>query len=68
VVIRDCYLGAHIKDAPWTDMSGFSWKDARFFEFHNYGPGAGVNENRPQLEHAHAAEFTIRTYLNGWFG
>jgi pectinesterase/pectate lyase len=66
VVIRNSWLGSHIKvEGPWTDMSGFSWKDARLFEFRNFGPGAGVNENRPQLDPAHAGDYTVRTYLEG---
>jgi pectin methylesterase-like acyl-CoA thioesterase len=65
VVYRDSTLGAHIKSAPWTDMSGFSWKDARFFEYHNTGSGAGVNSNRPQLTDAQAPTYTPQRYLAG---
>jgi pectin methylesterase-like acyl-CoA thioesterase len=65
VVYRDTTLGSHIKSAPWTDMSGFSWKDARFFEYHNTGSGAGVNSNRPQLTDAQAPTFTPQRYLTG---
>jgi pectate lyase len=65
VVFRDSYLGPQISDAPYTEMSGFPWETARFFEYHNFGPGAGVNENRPQLDPAHADDFTRATYLAG---
>ncbi|MCZ2835966.1 pectinesterase family protein [Modestobacter sp. VKM Ac-2985] len=65
VVIRDTELPAAIKSAPWTDMSGFSWTEARFSEFQNTGPGAGVNENRPQLSAAEAEQYTKWDYLAG---
>jgi pectinesterase len=66
VVYRETALPATIKTAqPWTDMSGFSWKDARFFEYHNTGPGAGVNANRPQLTDAQASQYTPAAYLAG---
>ena len=66
VVIRDSVLGAHIITAgPWTDMSGFSWKDARFYEYNNSGSGATVNSNRPQLSSSSAASYTAAKYLAG---
>jgi pectinesterase len=66
VLIRDSSLGAHIRTAqPWTDMSGFSWKDARLFEYHNSGAGATVNSNRPQMSDATAANYTVPKYLAG---
>jgi pectin methylesterase-like acyl-CoA thioesterase len=68
VVYRDSSLGAHIKSAPWTDMSGFSWKDARFFEYKNSGAGAGTNSNRPQLTDAQAPTYTPQKYLAGTDG
>ncbi|WIX99494.1 pectinesterase family protein [Amycolatopsis mongoliensis] len=68
VVVRETVLPAAIKPAPWTDMSGFSWKDARFFEYHNTGPGAGTGADRPQLSTAQAATFTAQRYLAGGDG
>ena len=65
VLFRESTLGAHIKDAPWTNMSGFSWKDARFSEYKNTGSGAGVNGNRPQLTDSQAASYTPQRYLAG---
>jgi pectinesterase len=65
VVFRETVLSAAIKPAPWTDMSGFSWKDARFFEYHNTGPGAGTGADRPQLTAAQAATLTPQRYLAG---
>ncbi|MFL6142170.1 MAG: hypothetical protein ACJ72N_09950 [Labedaea sp.] len=66
VVIRETTLPAAIKSAPWTDMSGFSWRDARFFEFHNTGPGAETGADRPQLTATQAAQFTVANYLGDW--
>lgn len=65
VLYRSCTLDAHIKDAPWTDMSGFSWQDARFFEYGNGGAGAAVNSSRPQMSSATATQYTPTAYLAG---
>jgi len=66
VVIRETWLDAAVAAEPWTDMSGFSWRDARFFEYRNTGPGAGTGASRPQLRASDAASFTARTYLGDW--
>ncbi|MFF7985129.1 pectinesterase family protein [Streptomyces sp. NPDC007901] len=69
LVIRQTSLPAAVKTAgPWTDMSGYSWKNARFFEYRNTGAGAGVNSNRPQLTDSQAANYTARKYLAGTDG
>lgn len=68
VLIRDSWLGAHISGAPWTDMSGFSWREARFHEFNNIGPGSRITPDRPQLEPGRAQEFTLEAYLRGTDG
>ncbi|MEJ3745998.1 pectinesterase family protein [Actinomycetes bacterium KLBMP 9797] len=65
VLYRESTMDAHIKPAPWTDMSGFSWRDARFFEYHNTGAGAAVTADRPQLPEADAATYTAQRYLAG---
>jgi pectinesterase len=65
VLFRECVLSAHIRDDPWTDMSGFSWKDARFAEYLNTGAGAAVTSSRPQLNATQAAAYTPSTYLAG---
>ncbi|WP_458780237.1 pectinesterase family protein [Arthrobacter sp. D3-16] len=65
VLVRDSWLGAHISGAPWTDMSGFSWREARFHEFNNNGPGSRITPDRPQLEPGRAQEFTLEAYLRG---
>ncbi|WP_258803493.1 pectinesterase family protein [Pseudarthrobacter sp. NS4] len=68
VLVRDSWLGAHISGTPWTDMSGFSWREARFHEYNNRGPGAQVTPDRPQLPGAEAGNFTVRNYLQGTDG
>jgi pectinesterase len=68
VLIRDSWLGAHISGTPWTDMSGFSWREARFHEYNNRGPGAQVTADRPQLPGAEAGNYTARDYLQGMDG
>ncbi|MCO6010498.1 pectinesterase family protein [Actinoallomurus purpureus] len=65
VLFRECTLGAHVRDDPWTDMSGFSWKTARFSEYTNTGAGAAVNANRPQLSASQAPSYTPARYLAG---
>jgi pectinesterase len=65
VLYRDVVMDPHIRDDPWTDMSGFSWRAARFFEFGSTGAGATVNGNRPQLSSATAAQYTPAAYLAG---
>ncbi|MEN3359881.1 MAG: hypothetical protein V7637_3863 [Mycobacteriales bacterium] len=68
VLIRDTWLPTAIKDSPWTDFSGFSWREARLAEYRNLGPGAAVTADRPQLDGATAAGFTARDYLAGTDG
>lgn len=65
--VRDTTLSAAIRPAPWTDMSGFSWKDDRFAEYRNDGPGAGTaGSDRPQLGDGEAAGQEIADWLGGW--
>ncbi|KMS71947.1 pectate lyase [Streptomyces viridochromogenes] len=68
VLIRDTLLPAAIKASPWTDMSEFSWKDARFTEYGNYGPGAAVTADRPQMSDEAARSHTVSDYLKGTDG
>ncbi|NUT47525.1 MAG: pectin esterase [Saccharothrix sp.] len=65
VVFRDSVLGAHVKSSPWTDMSGFSWRDARFFEYQNTGAGSTITADRPQLTSPQAGALTPQRYLAG---
>ncbi|MFM9458470.1 PemB family protein [Streptomyces europaeiscabiei] len=69
-MIRDTELPAGVTTRqPWTDMTpDYSWRNARLFEYHNSGPGAGVNSNRPQLTDAQASDYTVEKYLAGTDG
>ncbi|WP_236241632.1 pectinesterase family protein [Streptomyces sp. CC228A] len=65
--VRDTRLSAAVKAKPWTDMSGFSWKDGRFAEYRNTGPGAGpASADRPHLTDAQAADQEVADWLAGW--
>ncbi|WP_456115229.1 pectinesterase family protein [Streptomyces scopuliridis] len=68
VLFRDTELPAAIKSSPWTDMSGFPWREARFAEYRTYGPGAAVTPDRPQLPDADAAVHQVSNYLTGTDG
>ncbi|MFG2429766.1 pectinesterase family protein [Streptomyces sp. NPDC048590] len=64
---RQTTLSSAVKSAPWTDMSGFSWKDDRFAEYKNTGPGSGAaSSNRPQLSDSQAAGQETADWLAGW--
>lgn len=65
--VRNTTLSAAIRTAPWTDMSGFSWKDDRFAEYRNKGAGAGAaSTDRPQLTDAQAAGQEVADWLGDW--
>ncbi|SMQ17304.1 pectinesterase [Streptomyces sp. Ag82_O1-12] len=65
--VRNTGLSNAIKSAPWTDMSGFSWKDDRFAEYKNSGAGAGsASSERPHLTDAQAANQEVADWLAGW--
>ena len=66
-VVRDSLLSAAVRETPWTDMSGFSWRDDRFAEYHNTGPGAGqASADRPQLSDEQAASYEPADWLGDW--
>jgi pectin methylesterase-like acyl-CoA thioesterase len=65
VLYRGVVMDAHIRNDPWTDMSGFSWRNARFSEYSSTGAGAVVNSNRPQMSASTAAQYTPTAYLAG---
>ncbi|MGW4020340.1 pectinesterase family protein [Streptomyces sp. NPDC005009] len=65
--VRNTTLSAAIRTAPWTDMSGFSWKDDRFAEYRNSGSGSGpAGSDRPHLTDAQAADQEVADWLAGW--
>ncbi|WP_405472012.1 pectinesterase family protein [Streptomyces canus] len=65
--VRNTSLSGAIKSTPWTDMSGFSWKDDRFAEYKNTGAGSGAaSSNRPQLTDAQATGQEVADWLGDW--
>nr|BFE82471.1 hypothetical protein GCM10020093_050720 [Planobispora longispora] len=44
-------------------MSGLNWREARLSEYLNRGPGAAVNNDRPQLTREQAEDFDPEDYL-----
>ncbi|NEB03922.1 pectinesterase family protein [Streptomyces sp. SID13726] len=65
--VRNTSLSAAVKSTPWTDMSGFSWKDDRFAEYKNTGTGAGpASTDRPQLTDAQASAQETADWLGDW--
>ncbi|GAA3833071.1 pectinesterase family protein [Streptomyces phyllanthi] len=65
--VRNSTLSAAIKSTPWSDMGGFSWKDDRFAEYKNTGPGSGsASSNRPQLTDAQATGQEVADWLGNW--
>ncbi|MGW7051057.1 pectinesterase family protein [Streptomyces sp. NPDC054887] len=67
VTVRNSTLSAAIKRTPWTDMGGFSWKDDRFAEYMNTGPGAGPKSiDRPHLTDTQAAAQDVSDWLGDW--
>lgn len=62
----NCELGAHINEEGWTSMSGVQPETERYYEYHNTGAGAIINEKRPQLTDEEAAEWTTINVLKGW--
>ncbi|MFF5452547.1 pectinesterase family protein [Streptomyces sp. NPDC012950] len=67
VTVRDSELSAAIKRAPWSDMGGFPWKQDRFAEYGNTGPGAGpASTERPHLTAAQAASQKVSDWLGNW--
>jgi pectinesterase len=65
-VIRQSLIGAHIGPAAWSDFGAWPWEDARFAEYRNFGPGALLTPDRPQLTDADAASYTPATFLGDW--
>ncbi|MFF1305615.1 pectinesterase family protein [Streptomyces sp. NPDC058307] len=65
--VRNTSLSAAIRTTPWTDMSGFSWKDDRFAEYKNTGAGSGAaSSDRPQLTDAQATGQEVADWLGDW--
>lgn len=70
VVYLRCYLGQHIRSEGWS-----AWNDndnhltARYAEYKNYGPSAGVAGRvkwARQLSDEEAAKITLKSVFNDW--
>ncbi|WP_051344273.1 pectinesterase family protein [Alicyclobacillus herbarius] len=69
VTVRNTWISKAINTEHWCDWTSppFAWRDARFYEYHNRGPGARqVADDVPQLTSGQAQQFTIAHYLAGW--
>ena len=49
-IFIECYMSSVLREMPYDDMSGNSYKNARFAEFYTYGEGFKVNNGRIQLD------------------
>lgn len=75
-VFMNCYLDDHIGTEGYAPISAVDstgsriWfeiePDSRFFEYCNYGPGAIISPNRPQLDPEAAKWYTAEQVLAGW--
>ena len=64
-IIRESSIGAHIGSTAWSDFGTWPWRDARFAEYRNVGPGAVASPDRTQLTDDEAATCTVATFLRG---
>lgn len=65
-VFMKCELADIIREDGWKEqMGGFLSKNARLYEYENYGPGAAEHERRKVLSQDEAAEYTKERVL-GW--
>ncbi|MGY1495853.1 pectinesterase family protein [Streptomyces sp. QTS52] len=66
-VVRDTQIASVVTEThPWTDMTpDYPWSQARFKEYRNSGPGAGVGSNAPHMSDIEAREYTPNRYLFG---
>lgn len=70
------FMDAHIANVGWGSMGGTAKdgsrkqfdpiNDARFSEYGSYGPGALINDARPQLSENELADYKQRSILAGW--
>jgi pectinesterase len=69
VVVRDSWLGEHVRTPAWSDMGGWPWQEDFLREYRNTGPGAAPAgeevDGRPQLTDDEAVQHTREAYLTG---
>lgn len=62
----NCYMGPCIASVPYSDMSGNSYKNARFKEYKSFGGGAAINGDRPQIGDGDVSKYTAKNvFSNG---
>ncbi|MCL6600307.1 MAG: hypothetical protein K6T81_16460 [Alicyclobacillus macrosporangiidus] len=69
VTVMNTWLSGAIAPQHWLDWNNpyFPWRSARYWEYHNTGPGAAkAGMDVPQLTPRQAAQYTIRQYLGDW--
>lgn len=74
--IINSFMDAHITTTGWDSMGGTAKDgsrkrfdpidDARFSESGSYGPGAAINNARPQLSESELTDYKKHTILAGW--
>lgn len=68
-VVRDSWLGEHVRTPAWSDMGGWPWQEDFLREYRNTGPGAASAgdevDGRPQLTDDEALVHTREAYLTG---
>ncbi|MFC3550540.1 pectinesterase family protein [Lysobacter cavernae] len=66
VLIRNSWLGRQFRQEGWVAMtSNIDWRNYRLGEYRNFGPGALVTIDRPQMDDEEAALHTPQAYLAG---
>lgn len=70
VVYMHCYIGQQVKPEGWSNWNKTeSYKTARYAEFENYGPGAGISGRvswAKQLSAQEAMAITLKNVFPGW--
>lgn len=70
------FMDSHINPLGWSSMPGtardgtkthiFTPQESRFFEYQSSGPGAAINDQRPQLTDEQAAAYTLENIFQDW--
>lgn len=62
-VFINCFIDKNVQDVGYGDMSGNSYKNARFAEYYTYGPAFKVNNDRPLLSAAEAKNYSLSSVM-----
>lgn len=70
VIYMHCYMGPHIKAEGWSNWNNTeNFKTARYAEYENEGPGAGIAGRLPwarRITSAEAAQVDLEHVFLGW--